>query len=119
VICALLIGFAQAPFLHVHEHGFGEEHHSTEQAHVHGRIPSLETDGPTIQEIDPADDERAIDWLHAVSFSGVSLYLTSERIGVPEPGADPGVIQPVPIARGNSPPCCAQLPARAPPSDLA
>lgn len=119
MICAILIGFAQAPFLHIHEHDFGEEHHATQQAHIHERLSSIETDGPTIQEIDPADDERAVDWLHAVSFSGGFLYLTSDRISTPEPAADPGVIQPVPIARGNSPPCCAQLPGRSPPSDPA
>jgi hypothetical protein len=119
VICAILIGFAQAPFLHVHEHDFGEEHHATEQAHVHERLSSIETDGPSIQEIDPADDERTVDWLQAVSTCVLSLYLTSERIEIPEPAANPGVIRPVPIARGNSPPCCAQLPGRSPPSDPA
>jgi hypothetical protein len=116
VIGAILIAFAQAPFLHVHEHDFGQDHHVTEQAHVHARLHSTDSDGATIQEVDPADDERTVDWLHAIASLFVVRCITSERIILPKPSADSGFIRPVPIAHGNSPPCCSQLPARAPPS---
>jgi hypothetical protein len=121
VIGAILIAFAQAPFLHVHEQDLGADHHVTEQAHFHAQIHSTDADhdGATIQEIDPADDERTVDWLHAIASLFVVPYITSERMILPKPSADSGFIRPVPIAHGNSPPCCAQLPDRSPPSDPA
>jgi hypothetical protein len=83
VTCALLVGFVEAPFLHVHEAGGDEDHHAFEQVHVHTPVASSPVEGPAIRNLDPAEDERAVNWFQAVQHAELFLYLAPEAVQIP------------------------------------
>lgn len=116
VTCALLLGFLEAPFVHVHECGDDEDHHASEQVHVHASITASPVDGPAFQQLDPADGERAVNWFQAVQHAELFLYVTPEQVSLPEPAEQGEFLQPPPPVRSHDPPSHSQGPSRAPPS---
>jgi hypothetical protein len=107
--------FAQAPFAHVHEQPSGADHHATEQAHVHTRLHAAQTDGPAIDQIDPADDERLVNWFQTTDRSSIVLCIVPQRTEMPEPVADPEFARTAPSVSSHDPPFDPNLPSRAPP----
>jgi hypothetical protein len=115
VTCALVLGFIEAPFLHVHEFGGDEDHHASEQVHVHTPAGLSPVDGPAVRNPDPADDERTVNWFQAVQHAELFVYLAPEQVRIPEPVEQSEFLSPPPPVRGHDPPSCSQRPSRAPP----
>jgi hypothetical protein len=110
-----MVCFAEAPFAHVHEHPSGADHHATEQAHVHTRLRPAETDGAAIDQIDPADDERLVNWFQTTEQSRVVLCVAPQRAEMPAPVADPEFVRSAPSVSNHDPPLDPNLQSRAPP----
>ena len=115
VTCALLLGFVEAPFAHIHEQAFGEDHHATEQVHAHARHLAANTPGPAFDQIDPADDERAVNWFQTVQQTGFILFITPQQTELIEPPAAREFVRAAPSTSSHDPPRTSHLPARAPP----
>ena len=114
-MCALLVGFVEAPFLHVHEAGGNEDHHAFEQVHVHTPVSSSPVKGPAVQNLDPADDERTVNWFQAVPYAGLYLSLAPEAVPIAKPLEECGGVGPPPPVRNHDPPLHSSRPSRAPP----
>lgn len=115
VTCALLVGFVEAPFLHVHETVGNEDHHAFEQVHVHAPVALAPVNGPAVQNLDPADDERTVNWFQAVSHAEIFLCLAPAEVLIPEPLGLSECLAPPPPVRSHDPPSRSQRPSRAPP----
>jgi hypothetical protein len=112
----MLLGFMEAPFNHVHDQGDDEDHHATEAAHVHLRRPAVESHGPAIQQLDPADDERLVTWFQTIEQSAFTLYLAPQASKSWQPAPRREFARPVPIVCSHDPPLNPALPSRAPPT---
>jgi hypothetical protein len=115
VTCALLVGFVEAPFLHVHDVGGDEDHHAFEQVHVHTPVARSQVEGPSVQNLDPADDERTINWFQAVQHATLSLYLAPETVQTADTLQEWECLLPAPAVRNHDPPSYSSRPTRAPP----
>src|SRR4051812_10521223 len=115
VTWAMLLGFAEAPFAHVHERGLGDDHHSTEQSHAHVRGVLAHTTGPSFAAVDPADDERLVNWFQTVQQNAFVLYVAPRAAAVMEPAVAKKCIRAPPDICSHDPPVYGHLPARAPP----
>ena len=112
---ALLLSFLEAPFVHVHEQPGGDAHHATEQAHVHARLPSANTQGLAIEELDPADDERPVNWYQTAQCGSCVLFIAPQNERLAAPIGHQEFLLPAPAACGHSPPFRRSLQSRAPP----
>jgi hypothetical protein len=88
VTCALLVGFVEAPFLHVHEAGRDEDHPAFEQVHVHTPLASSPVDGPIVQQLDPAEYDRTVNWFQTVQNADLFVYLAPEAVQIADPPAE-------------------------------
>jgi hypothetical protein len=115
VTYALLLGFIEAPFAHVHEQAGGDDHHAAEQAHAHLSQAARRAAGPAFDQSDPADDERLVNWFQTVQQSSFLLYFAPEPSGVVEPRANGEFVRAAPSICGHDPPLTGTLSSRAPP----
>lgn len=116
VTWALLLSFIEAPFAHVHDFGFGDDHHATEQAHTHLRHLDAHGDGPAFDQIDPADDARAINWFQTVQHASFVLFLAPAASELSQPVPISEFVRATPAICGHDPPLLTNLPTRAPPA---
>jgi len=112
---ALFLCFLEAPFIHVHDQVSGDAHHATEQAHVHARLRSANTQGLAIEQLDPADDERPVNWFQTVQYGACTLFVAPRHERLAEPADRRQFLTPAPVACGHSPPFRRSIPPRAPP----
>ena len=113
ITASLLLAFAQAPFLHVHDRDPGHEH-----AHgfAHAHWAAANYDGPTLQSEDHAGEARSLSWIPGDGKSPVRLAAAlPEAISIPEPIAQPALVTEL-IPHSHDPPWQLTLKSRAPPA---
>jgi hypothetical protein len=113
VIATLLVAFAQAPFIHVHDHDPAHEHaHGFTHAHWAGEnadVLALEAD-------DHSGDARSLSWIAGDGKSPVRLAAAlPEAISIREPIAQPALVIDR-IHHSHDPPWRSALNSRAPPA---
>lgn len=115
VVSGLLLAFAQAPFLHVHDRDHGHEH-SHGFAHAHSHWPLEHSDNPALEAHDHDSDARFLDWIAGDGTSDTRLAAALPvEIVIPDliehRGLAPGF-----TPRNHDPPWRVSLKARAPPA---
>lgn len=112
---ALVLGFIQAPFTHVHEH---EEtsHHPGAFLHSHYHHSVVPSNTPRVSDLDPDDDAHDLKWFSvAVDHYHLQLappakpFLSFEVAEASEPNITPA------IESGHDPPDRLRSSPRAPP----
>jgi hypothetical protein len=113
VIASLLLAFAQAPFMHVHDRDPAHEHaHGFTHAHWAGE----DADGPALKSDDHASDARSLSWIGGDGKSPTRFAATpAEAISIPEPIAQPALVTEL-IPHSHDPPWRFALKSRAPPA---
>lgn len=113
VFASLLVAFAQAPFLHVHDHDLAHEH---AQDFVHAHLANDELGSPAIGVEDGTSEARSLKWFAEDGKSVVRLVADMpESVALPEPLASPALETEL-IPQGHDPPWRQSLKARAPPA---
>jgi hypothetical protein len=105
----------EAPFNHVHDQGTGADHHTREAAHIHLRHHSVESHGPALQQLDPADDERLVTWFQTIEQGRQTLYVAPEISQFRVANTINEFERPTPSVRNHDPPFDPAVPSRAPP----
>lgn len=113
VAASLLLAFAQAPFLHVHDRDPAHEH-ARGLAHAHWA--SEKTEGPALQADDHGGDARSLSWIAGDGKSPLRLVAAApETVLIPEPVAQPALVTEL-IPHSHDPPWRLALKSRAPPA---
>jgi hypothetical protein len=115
-IAALLWGFLQAPFFHIHPEDL--DHSATSSpVHIHVRAAS-NTPGPTIGALTADDDAIDVPW-SIVRPAGVAfaldLAVPESAMLIPAPALVSAAV-PIPQRRGHDPPDVTPKHPRAPPA---
>jgi hypothetical protein len=115
-IAALLWGFLQAPFFHIHPEDLD---HSATSAPLHVHLHAASnTAGPTIGALTADDDAIDVPWTivqpEGVAFA-VDLAVPESAMLIPAP-APASVAVPIPQRRGHDPPDVTAKHPRAPPA---
>ena len=113
ITASLLLAFAQAPFLHVHDRDPAHEHaHGFTHAHWAGEG----ADGLAIEADDHVGDARSLSWIPGDGKSPVRIAAAlPEAISIPEPIAQPSLVTEL-IPHSHDPPWQLALKSRAPPA---
>jgi hypothetical protein len=113
LVASLLLAFAQAPFLHVHE---SDPAHGHAHGFTHSHFGSASDGGPELRSGEDLSEARSLSWLAGDGKPPVRLVAAMpELVSIPELVALPGPM--VELApRSHDPPWRAARQSRAPPA---
>jgi len=114
-VCAVAVSFMLSPVAHTHAFADEDDHHASEQAHVHSREHRMDPKGFELGTPDLSSDERVSKWFVTTQPNNSDAQPTPIRTVLPEPARTGEVVRPAPALRSHDPPLLLNLPSRAPP----
>ena len=112
---ALVVTFAQAPFLHTHQHESTQRHAGT-FLHFHLKSACAANRGPEFRDLDPNEDAHNETWFSATSpdSGSVAPAVLPEFASLSADGARGWTVE-APLQTGHDPPLVRLKSPRAPP----